>query len=115
MVSWHSGDDFISDFPNGSVVIRKQQRFRLHPLGRIILFLAAYESHLAAHVFLKQLRWIEEVVFVVLFDNSKLGRLGERTEMNGLRIDRSRNIFELQREVPGRKRYLPHIPHQRHV
>ena len=66
-------------------------------------------------IFLQQLVRVEQIVLVILLENTQLGRLGERTEMHGRRIDGSGDVHEPQERIPGRQGKLAHVAHEREI
>src|SRR4029077_18366700 len=58
-----------------------------------------------ADVFVEEFRGLEEIVFVILFDDAEFLRVVERTEMNGGGIDSGGDVhkFEAERATGQRK------------
>src|SRR5262249_52000492 len=114
-IGGHAGNDFISDFPDGPVVVRKQQRFRFGPARGARVPFGAHEGDFLADVFLKELLRVEQIVFVVLFDDADFGGIDERTEVHGGRIDGRGDVFKVERKCAGRQAELAHIADEGNV
>ena len=100
-VDRHAGDDFVADFPDWAVVIGEKHGFCFDPSRRAAVFFRAYERDFLADIFLEELLGIEEIEFVVLFDDIELRGIDERAEMNCGRIDGSGDVFEMKWEQAG--------------
>jgi hypothetical protein len=115
VIGMQAGDDFLPDPPHRRVVVAEELGLDLLLMRRAILLHGAHERHLATDVLSEQLVGLEEIVLVVLLQHTDTRRLGERSEMHRRRIDRRRDVHELQIEVPGRQHQTPDVAHERNV
>ena len=59
------------------------------------------ERDFFADVFVEEFCGIEEIVFVILFEDVEFGGVGERAEVDGGGIDGGGDVFEFEAEVAG--------------
>ena len=64
---------------------------------------------------MKELRRLEQIVFIVLFDDAELIRLVQRAEMNRRGIHRGGDIHEFQAEGAARKREIADVANQGNI
>src|SRR5205807_3348748 len=83
--------------------------------GRAVLLVRTYQRHFLADVFVEELRRLEQIVFIVLFDDAELIRLIQRTEMNRRGIHRGGDIHEFQAERTAGKREVADVANQGNV
>ena len=115
VVGVQAGDDFLADLPDRTVVVAEKERADLLLAGRPSLLTRPHERDLAADVLPEQLLGLEQIVFVVLFDDAERGRLGERAEVHGGGIDRGRDVHELQVELARGNFEVAHVAHERDI
>ena len=91
----HACDDVVADSPNRAVVVGEQSGFDFFMLGGAAVLIRADQRDFLAHVFVEKFRGLEEIVFVILFDDAKLVRIGERAKMYRGGIDGGSDVHEL--------------------
>src|SRR5215210_3129364 len=107
-----AGHYFLADLPDRSLVVAQKERANFLFTGRTALLARADECHLASDVLAQQLVRFEQVVLVILLDDTKRSGFGQRTEVDGRGVDGCRDVHELQVEAPGRKPKITNVPHQ---
>jgi hypothetical protein len=80
-----------------------------------VLRAAAYQDDVAADVLAQQLVRFQQVVLVVLLEHAHARRLGQRTKMDGRRVDRRGDVHEPQIEAAARQSELADVAHQRDI
>jgi hypothetical protein len=96
VVGLHAGDDLAADLPHRRVVVTEQAGFHFFLAGRIAVAAHPDQRHLAADVLAQQLFGLEQVVFVVLLEDVDARRLGERSKVNGGRVDGGSDVHEVE-------------------
>ena len=97
-----AGDDVVADLPDLAVVVGEQSGFDFF-VFQIAVFVGVGvdERDLFADVFVEEFCGIEEIVFVILFEDVEFGGVGERAEVDGGGIDGGGDVFEFEAEVAG--------------
>ena len=105
-----AGDDVVADFPNLSVVVGKQSGFDFFALEiAIVVVVGVDERDFFADVFVEEFCGVEQIVFVILFEDAELRGIGERAEMDGGGIDGGGDVFEFEAEVAGGESEISHV------
>ena len=75
----------------------------------------AHQRDFLADVLMQEFRGLEEVVFIVLFDDAEFFWIVQGTEMNRRGIDGCGDVHELQAKCSAGEGELPNVAHQRDV
>jgi len=83
--------------------------------GVVIRAVTLIEPHLAADVLLHELLARQEIVLVVLLEDLEPGRVGDRLEMDGRRVDQCGDVHELHLRLPRREPHFAEVLHEAEV
>ena len=85
-------------FQTWPLLSESKSGFDFFVLGGAVVLVGADEGDFLADVFVQELGGLEEIVFVVLFDDAELVGFGERAEMNGGGIHGGGDVHEFEAE-----------------
>ncbi len=112
VIGVEAGHDLAADLPDRRVVVaEKPGGDGFFPHGAAVLP-QPYQRDVTPDVLAEQLLRLEQVVFVVLFEDVEPRRLGQRAEVHGRRVDGGGNIHEPQIRHAARQPQRADVAHQ---